>query len=97
MQSILDAAKISLLLPSNLKREQKDWFWEQNVSMDDVDFILISPPEILEWRLEEGRFVLRPKEWLLEDLCLRRCQSAKWHIIQFEEEVNKGVGISYHA
>lgn len=94
MKSIIDAAEILLLLPGQLNREQKDWLWEQQVDMDDVNFILFIPPEMLE--ADEYSELLKPKSWVIEDLCLGRCQSSRWHIVEFGDGIKRGVGVSYH-
>jgi hypothetical protein len=73
-------------LPSNIEAQLR----EQEICMDDWDFMLIVDQDLL--CVEEGK--LRPDSYTLERLCTS-CDDMQWFLIDLDNK-KMGLGVAYH-
>ena len=89
-------------------KEEIDALWDAGVDMDDWDYVIFGPPEILVSREEEQRdwdspdplavvkaTVYTPHDYQIERL-LQGCSDNTWYLIEWEGK-QTAVGVAYHA
>ena len=73
-------------LPSNIEAQLR----EQEISLDDWDFMIIVDPDLLH--IEDGK--LRPDSYTLERFCTS-CDDMQWFLIDLDDN-KAGLGVAYH-
>jgi len=82
----------------NLTREDVEALWQQGVNMDDWDYMLFCPPEVV-FKFEtpneysEGEYGV--KEWPLDKLLNGVC-SNQWYRASFRGK-EWAIGVAYHS
>jgi hypothetical protein len=88
---------VQLLFPEELTREEIEALWDQNVNMDDWDFLVLDNPESLTqvpgWhnnRYKHNNYQL--------DIILYRSSPYKytWYKAEFRGQLY-AIGVAYHA
>ena len=101
--------KAEILTPDELTREEVDVFWEQGVTMDDWDYLVLAPAETVivekvernEWNWQTGREELREvaevsqTKYVLDRLLTGSCLN-EWYLATFRGK-EYAVGVAYHA
>jgi hypothetical protein len=93
--------RAEILTPDELTHQDIDAFWEQDVNMDDWDYIVLAPPETItatqrrdEWNGTECT------EWDQQvyefDRILVGSSSNRWYKAAFRGK-EYAVGVAYHA
>ena len=101
--------RATVLTRDELTGEDVEEFWQQNVDMDDWDYIVLAPVETIEEEVEKwheydwnkGREVERERTaWTQKEYALDRlltgCCHNEWYKATFRGEVY-AVGVAYHA
>lgn len=94
-----------VLFPDDLTHEQKEWFWQKGVDMDDWDRMVIADADTLD-EVERERNMydheddviptrLEQANYELSRLA-EGCFASTWYRVEFADGV-KAVGMAYHA
>lgn len=89
--------KMYLITPDNLTRQEKDFLWDQNVNMDDWDYMLLLPSdtEVTKYTNEYDKETVEPNNYEVNRL-LTGCCSNRWYYITFRGDKYLA-GIAYHS
>jgi len=94
--TLRDATTIHILRPADLTREQQDHFWSEGVCMDDWDYMVVAPLDMIEPINEDGSGeAWHPNSYTLERLLDGVC-SNEWYRAEVNGE-DRAVGVAYHA
>ena len=87
--------RAEVLTPDELTRKDIDSFWNQNVCMDDWDYIVLAPEKSIEQCEGAEGLEYNPTEYTLERI-LVGCCSNRWYSAMFRGK-KYAVGVAYHA
>lgn len=90
---------LQLLRPEDVTREDSERFWDQGVCMDDWNYIVLAPPEVVETPADPeagscGELVGDFAEEL--ERLLTGCYDNRWHLAQYRGQTY-AVGVAYHS
>ena len=92
----MKSTMIRYICAGGLARPDIDALWNQGVNLDDWDYMLVVPADILEEsELDSGEKDLQPQDWHIQQLLIGLCEN-KWYKVRFHGKT-VGVGIAYHA
>ena len=89
---------IHFVKDEDLTREDVEALWQQVVNMDDWDYMLFCPPEVvskLETPGEYDQSEFGCKDWLLEKTLNGVCTN-QWYRASFREK-EWSIGVAYHS
>jgi hypothetical protein len=89
--------KMYFVKPDDITRQEKDFFWDQDIDMDDWDYMLLLPldTEVTKYVSEYDRVVIEPISYEITRL-LTGCCSNKWRYGTFRGDKYL-IGIAYHS
>jgi len=90
---------IEFLTPNDLTEKERQGFWDQDISMDDWNYMLIVPPNALHQveydEQEKADRYWEPKKFYLDNMLDYTLESKWFNNILFRGKM-VGVGIVYH-
>lgn len=97
---VMKGTPITVIQSGDLTQEEMDYFWDKGICLDDYDYMLVCPSNIIKkvthnYEGEEPYEDYEPSSYTFERL-LTGCCSNKWYKIEFRGK-KAALGIAYHA
>ena len=88
---------IKFFTPNDLDDCDADCLWEQNINMDDWDYMFLFPAGSVKMNtiVYDNEVVFEPEDYTVSNL-LRGCCDNRWYQGMYQEEPYI-IGIAYHS
>ena len=86
---------ITVIQHGDLTQEEMDYFWDKGICLDDYDYMLVCPPNIIKKVVDQEEPCYEPISYTFERL-LTGCFENKWYRVNFRGK-KVALGIAYHA